>query len=255
VSQELPPLDINTANRDQLIDLPGIGPALADRMLEKRPYQTLDDLLEVKGIGPHSLDSLRPYLKADQPDLDDRAAAVPEHDPDPAGLSSDSETASGQPADSPVKALLKLPSAEDGTPERHYSRRQTLWLMILSSLFSIVLTTALILGVLTGINRTLEYTPRAAQTETEREITGLAEQSENLADEVSGLRARMDNLDTISGRMENLENEMSALEDQAGDLEKRLDGVEADTETFRSFLETLSQNLREILQPDEVNHE
>lgn len=251
MSQELPPLDINSANRAQLIDLPGIGPALADRILDNRPYQTLDDLLEVKGIGSQSLDSLRPYLKADQPMAADGATAAPE--PAPAAPPSDPQISAGQSDSSPIKALLKLPSSDEKPPVQAYSRKQTLWLVILSSIFSIILTTALILGVLTGINRTLHYTSHTAQTDLERKISALEEQHDILADELNGLRARMDNLDTISGRMEDLENDLTSLEAEAGELENRLDGVEADTETFRSFLETLSQNLLELLQPDEVN--
>lgn len=253
MSKELPPLDINSANRAQLLDLPGIGPALADRILDNRPYQTLEDLLEVKGIGSQSLDSLRPYLKADQPVTEAGATAAPEPDPTQAAPPSDQHTSEEQPESSPVKALLKLPSSDEKPPEQTYSRYQTLWLVILSSIFSIILTTALILGVLTGINRTLQYASRTAQTDLERQISALEEQHDILADELTGLRARMDNLDTISGRMEDLESDLNSLEAQTGELENRLDIVEADTERFRNFLETLSQNLLEVLQTNEVD--
>lgn len=59
-------IDPNRAGRDQLITLPGIGPALAGRILEDRalngPYRRADDLLRVRGIGPATLDRLRPLL-------------------------------------------------------------------------------------------------------------------------------------------------------------------------------------------------
>lgn len=55
-------LDLNTASKKELESIKGIGPVLAERILAGRPYVTVDDLFNVKGIGPKILDHIRPYF-------------------------------------------------------------------------------------------------------------------------------------------------------------------------------------------------
>lgn len=58
-------LDINRASSTQLESIPGIGPATARRIIEsrsKRKFTSVEDLLDVKGIGKKKLDRMRPYI-------------------------------------------------------------------------------------------------------------------------------------------------------------------------------------------------
>lgn len=64
-SREVGAVDINLAGSEELQSLPGIGPALAGRILEARreaPFGTIDDLLRVRGIGTSTLERLRPLV-------------------------------------------------------------------------------------------------------------------------------------------------------------------------------------------------
>ncbi len=56
------PLDLNTANKKELMSVKGIGPVLAERIIAARPYKTVDALLKVRGIGPKNLEKFRPYF-------------------------------------------------------------------------------------------------------------------------------------------------------------------------------------------------
>ena len=58
-------VDVNTATLDELSSVPGLGPALASRVIDSRPYAKLEDLTIVKGIGPKSLEPLLPFLTAE----------------------------------------------------------------------------------------------------------------------------------------------------------------------------------------------
>lgn len=44
-------LDVNTASLAELQNIPGIGPVVAQRIIEARPFKSADDLQRVKGIG------------------------------------------------------------------------------------------------------------------------------------------------------------------------------------------------------------
>lgn len=61
--RERAPVDINTAGADELETLSGIGPALAGRIVDYReehgPFQSVEELLEVSGIGETTLEKLR----------------------------------------------------------------------------------------------------------------------------------------------------------------------------------------------------
>jgi len=60
-------LDLNTSSSEQLRTLPGIGLVKAKRIIARRPYRRIDDLLRVQGIGPATLDNLRPFVTVGPP--------------------------------------------------------------------------------------------------------------------------------------------------------------------------------------------
>lgn len=60
-------VSINSATMEQLDTLPGVGPAIAKRIIEFRKahngFRSVEDLLEVKGIGPKTLEKMRSRIR------------------------------------------------------------------------------------------------------------------------------------------------------------------------------------------------
>ena len=59
-------VNINTASESELESLNGVGPVLAAAIIQYRtehgPFQSVDDLDDVSGIGPVTLEELRPFV-------------------------------------------------------------------------------------------------------------------------------------------------------------------------------------------------
>ena len=53
-------INVNTATEAELEALPGVGPVIARRIIEGRPYRSVEDLERVKGIGKKRLEEIRP---------------------------------------------------------------------------------------------------------------------------------------------------------------------------------------------------
>lgn len=64
-------LDINTATAGQLQALPDVGPRIAERIVMEREangfFRSVDELQRVHGMGPKTLDKLRPMLTVGGP--------------------------------------------------------------------------------------------------------------------------------------------------------------------------------------------
>lgn len=66
-------VDLNTANQRELINLPGIGPSLAQKIIDHRlrikGFSSIEELDEIPGIGAKKLSKLQKYLQIDSPTL------------------------------------------------------------------------------------------------------------------------------------------------------------------------------------------
>ena len=71
LGEESPKIDLNTATLSQLDSLPGIGPVIAERILELReksgPYKRIEDLMNIRGIGEKKFLKLKDLITVKTP--------------------------------------------------------------------------------------------------------------------------------------------------------------------------------------------
>jgi competence protein ComEA len=67
----LHPVNVNTASATELQQVPGIGPATAEKILQARKsygrFKSVNDLEAIRGIGAKRLDKMRKYLTVGNP--------------------------------------------------------------------------------------------------------------------------------------------------------------------------------------------
>jgi competence protein ComEA len=70
-------VDLNRANREELLQLPGVGDRMATRIEDFRKehgkIRRVDDLTEVHGVGPATMNRLRDWVRVEEEDLEDEA--------------------------------------------------------------------------------------------------------------------------------------------------------------------------------------
>ena len=76
------PVNINSATSEELQQVPGIGPATAQKILQMRksygPFKSVDDLLAIRGLGQKRLDKMRKYLTVTKATLPKPAPTAPD---------------------------------------------------------------------------------------------------------------------------------------------------------------------------------
>lgn len=131
-SLDAPTVDLNQADRAQLLQLPGVGENLARRIetyrSEHHGFHEVDELRQVSGIGPKMLEKLRPFLYVEPSDRDDveEAAKIVPHKRS-TGVSKKKETLKGRIDVTRANAaeLQRLPGIGPKLSQRIVEARQT----------------------------------------------------------------------------------------------------------------------------------
>ncbi len=265
-------LNPNTAETDELRTLPGIGPALAERIQAARPFADAQDLLRVTGISPALLEKIQDLLVFDTSEppetandrveesietaVDDEIliseaeleeALVMEPLADAEAVSDESITdketqedveppTAAEPASTPAPAK---PAPTPAKTPNYITRGQAFWMSITVAFFTFILAVALTLSVLSALNNGLRFASPTQVRDLQTSVRDLQTQSGTINDDLTALRTRMDNFEALGGRV-------TTLETTLGTVEEDVESISGDIVLLNSDIAAVSESVETI---------
>jgi competence ComEA-like helix-hairpin-helix protein len=232
-------IDPNTADIEELIQLPGVGEALARRIMNARPFMGIEDMLRVQGVGKATLDRLTSHIAfGEEISIPREAKAL--------------RTVKEAPRKTP---LSTTPVVADGRTK--FNRGAILWLIVGTVLVSVSLSVLLNLAILGGINKTLNIGQHSSVRQMASDIVELQADIDELTSLIRAIDRRIEAVEGLSGRVASVENEFVELHDeitrsleeinsrlkQIDDLMRKVDLISERVSVFDEFLDGLSQLL------------
>ena len=214
---------LNDASHENLMDLPRIGTSIADSIIAKRPFETLEEAEEINGISTNLLEELKNALP-------EETEEIPNSVEEPTPQAEENETSE---VEAPPERFEIIPPNKP-KQEKHGS----FWREIFSGVIGALVATFLTLAILAGINGSLKYLTNSDAQALERKAEQLAVQADTLKDELDGVRSRVGTLEGLGDRTIALENEQEALKEELATANKEL-------ETMQNEIATLTQEIDE----------
>ena len=207
-------IDPNTADAKTLVGIPGVGEALAERILEYRPFESSRDLLRVPGIGEAKLRRMESFLLLNERSR--RPSAIFKDQVEADKVDGSATPVEPLPEDS-GKSAAKEPAVPNAAQERQrrsfLTRVDPLWLAVGTAAASIFLSVLLSLAILRGINQTLDFGQHSVVREMRGSLVEMQTNLEEVSLRLEGIDSRLEAVEGLSGQVRALENAFTTIRD------------------------------------------
>jgi hypothetical protein len=268
--EELLKVDPNTADEEALKDLPGIGRALAEKIIASRPFSGVEDLQKIRGLGKVSLERLKPYLSfaEPEPEKEQETLLSPDGQEDIELDASEVLFEAEEGAQPEIEKTVEKTAEkkESFTPVRavrakgSFSRTETLWVAVGAGFITLVLSVLVNLAIIGGINGTLDFNRLQTVRELESDLGDVKGDLETISLQVRVFEERLTPLEGLTGRMMTVEEQMGSVQEDVTEALSDVESMQADlvelsdetarltgrVDRFDAFLDGLRQIIAEL---------
>ena len=276
-------INLNTAKPDDLTTLPGVGPEMAKRIIAARPYENIEALKQVSGVGPSLFERLAPLVSLADPEDAEEVIYLEATTDTPLAETEETFEAEDAPAQEPLpeaaqpedmqeeepkaapipkdKAIIAVKEPQEKPSKTTEGARPVTWgrVLLLTTTFSLgafIFAVLLTLGIIGTINNGLRYASPSDLHLMSSQLDSLDSQIGVVMDDIENLRTRLDNLEAMSAQVRELEAateqlnaDMAITVDLVSGMETQIDELESRTVGFQAFLDGLAELLASVTEP------
>lgn len=245
-------VNLNTASQDELCSLPGVGTALAERIITHRPYALIAELQNVSGIGAALFARLEPLVTIDDK-LENEVVATLDQEPVIVDNEKLDDMEDANILDEiPVSEARVLPPLPESPPKEKstVTRRQAVLYSMGCSVGAIVISLVLMVVIFAGINGGLRFAHPSQVTSLAVQIEAVEIQIDKLTVEIEDLQDSLADLEMDEERINQVEQEIAEVVHVSEALIKEMHTIRDEANRFESFMDGLREILNTIFESE-----